>query len=119
MSGAVIGTEFSGADFAEAAALELEYEPVPTAQLIAGEPTTGSAELGTFDGHEYGVWEHTVGASSDVEADEIFVVLFGAATVEFGGGNVVTLGPGSVGRLRDGQSTVWTVTETLRKVYFA
>ena len=99
--------------------MELEYVPVPAEQVVAAEPTTGSAALGMFDGREYGVWEHTVGASSDVETDEVFVVLFGAATVEFGGGNVVTLGPGSVGRLRDGQSTVWTVTETLRKVYFA
>lgn len=52
-------------------------------------------------------------------------VLFGVATVKFyggtglDGGTVIELGPGSVGRLREGQHTVWTVTETLRKVYIA
>ncbi len=110
---------FSSANFAEAADLVLEHEPVPAAQVVAGEPTTGSADLGTFDGHEYGVWEHSVGASSDVEADEIYVVLSGAGTVQFDGADTITLGPGSVGRLHEGQQTVWTVTETLRKVYFA
>ncbi|MEO7290223.1 MAG: cupin domain-containing protein [Terrimesophilobacter sp.] len=99
--------------------MDLDREPVPANQVVAGEPMTGTTELGSFDGHEYGVWEHSVGASSDVEADEVFVVLFGAATVEFDGGDVVTLAPGSVGQLRKGQKTVWTVTETLRKVYFA
>ncbi len=79
----------------------------------------GVAELGALGEREYGVWEHSVGVSSDVEVDEVFVVLFGAASVAFGDGTVIELGPGSVGRLRDGQSTVWTVTETLRKVYIA
>jgi uncharacterized cupin superfamily protein len=80
---------------------------------------TGSAPLGEFDGHEYGVWEHSIGASTDVEADEVFVVLFGAATVTFEDGTAVELGPGSMGRLHEGQRTVWTVTETLRKVYIS
>ena len=109
----------SAPNFVAAAALELVHEAVPADQVVAGEPTTGFAELGTFDGHEYGVWEHSVGASSDVEADELYVVLSGAGTVAFDGGDVVTLGAGSVGRLREGQRTVWTVTETLRKIYFA
>lgn len=104
-------------DFVAAASLELEYEPVPAEQVVSGSPVVGFAELGEFDGHEYGVWEHGVGSSADVEADEVFVVLFGAATVSFDDGAVVTLGPGSVGRLHEGQRTVWTVTETLRKVY--
>lgn len=109
----------SGADFASAGALELEHEAVPADQVISGQPTTASAALGEFDGHEYGVWEHSVGASSDVEADEVFVVLTGAGTVQFDGGDTITLEAGSVGRLREGQRTVWTVTETLRKVYFS
>ncbi|MBB5632488.1 hypothetical protein BKA04_000711 [Cryobacterium mesophilum] len=108
-----------GPDFAVAAALDLELEPVPSEQVVAGSPATGSAAFGEFGGHEYGVWAHTAGVSTDVEADEVFVVLSGAATVAFEDGTVVSLVPGTVGRLREGQRTVWTVTETLRKVYFS
>ncbi len=104
---------------ADAAGVVLEHEPVPEAQLVAGAPTTGWASLGeTVDGSEVGVWEMTPGAMSDVEADEVFVVLRGHATVEFSDGRpAIELAPGSVARLDAGAETVWTVTETLRKVY--
>jgi uncharacterized cupin superfamily protein len=60
----------------------------------------------------------TPGTMSDVEADEVFVVLSGSATVEFGDGSpTISIGPGDVVRLAEGAETVWTVTETLRKVY--
>jgi uncharacterized cupin superfamily protein len=91
---------------------------VPAGQLVAGSPTTGYLELGVFGSQEYGIWEMTPGTMTDVEADEIFVVLFGAATVELvDDGSTLTLGPGSVARLTAGMRTLWTVTETLRKVY--
>jgi len=107
-------------DVTEASTITLDYEPVPPDQVVAGSPRTGTAELHEFNGRSVGVWEHTVGVSSDDEVDEVFVVLFGAATVEFvDEGRTLTLGPGSLGRLSDGQRTLWTVTETLRKVYFA
>ncbi|MEO7349597.1 MAG: cupin domain-containing protein [Terrimesophilobacter sp.] len=114
-----MSTCYSGVDFVAAASIELEYSPVDPEQVVAGSPIVGAADLGSLGESEYGVWEHSIGASSDVEVDEVFVVLFGAATVEFDDGTVITLGPGSVGRLREGQATVWTVTETLRKVYIA
>ena len=42
----------------------------------------------------------------------------GAAIVEFAEGTApLTLKPGDVVRLAKGAETVWTVTETLRKVY--
>ena len=105
-------------DHAAALALTLEHEPVPAEQVVAGQPTTGLAELGVFDGHGYGVWEMTPGAMSDVEADEMFVVLAGAATVEFvEAGYTLELGPGFVGQLLAGTRTIWTVTESLRKIY--
>jgi uncharacterized cupin superfamily protein len=46
-------------------------------------------------------------------------VLFGAATVEFEHpiADPVILGPGSVMRLEAGMRTIWTVRQTLRKVY--
>jgi uncharacterized cupin superfamily protein len=54
----------------------------------------------------------------DVEAEELFVVLSGAATVEFDDDSpALALGAGDVVRLTKGARTVWTVTETLRKVY--
>lgn len=107
-------------DVTEASVIPLDYEAVPPDQVVAGSPRTGTTELHDFEGRSVGVWELSVGAMADVEVDEVFVVLFGAATVEFvDEGRTVTLGPGSVGRLTDGQRTVWTVAETLRKVYFA
>lgn len=96
----------------------LEHEPVPAEQSHGGSPHTGVAELGRFGGLEVGVWEMTPGVMSDVETDELFVVLTGAATVEFDDDTpTMTLGPGDVVRLAEGARTVWTVTETLRKVY--
>jgi uncharacterized cupin superfamily protein len=78
------------------------------------------AALGRLGDVEVGVWEMTVGAMSDTESDEVFVVISGRATVRFEhDGSVLTLGPGTVGRLSAGQRTVWTVTETIRKVYIA
>ncbi|EID16790.1 cupin domain-containing protein [Mycolicibacterium phlei] len=101
-----------------AADLTLEHEPVPAAQSVRDYPTTAAVELGEFNGLEVGVWEMSPGVMTDVEADEVFVVLSGAATVEFADGTpALTLGPGDVVRLAAGAQTVWTVTETLRKVY--
>jgi uncharacterized cupin superfamily protein len=98
--------------------LELDHQPVPHDQVVTGAPSTGSAALGVFGSHEVGVWEMTPGAMSDVEADELFVVVSGRATVEFvDTGAWMLLGPGDVVQLRAGARTVWTVTETLRKVY--
>jgi uncharacterized cupin superfamily protein len=52
--------------------------------------------------------------------DEIFVVISGSATVEFADDSpTLNIGPGDVVRLAEGADTVWTVTETLRKVYLA
>lgn len=108
----------AGIPVVDALAVALEHEPVPEEQLVAGAPTTGTAELPGLDGLECGVWEMTPGAMSDVEADELFVVVAGAATVEFVDDAItLNLAPGSVGRLVAGMRTIWTVTETLRKVY--
>lgn len=99
----------------DAAALALSHEPVPADQVVGGAPTAGLAELTDT----IGVWEHTPGVSTDVEADEVFVVLTGSATVAFEepGLDPIELRPGSVVRLEAGMRTVWTVRETLRKVY--
>jgi uncharacterized protein len=104
----------------DALALQLTHEPVPEAQLVAGAPSTGFAVLSAFDGREYGVWEMSEGAMSDTEADEVFVVLAGEASVLFVDTGVEwQLAAGSVGRFTEGQRTVWTVTRRLRKVYLS
>jgi uncharacterized cupin superfamily protein len=100
--------------------LALEYSDVPADQVVAGAPRVGIAELGTIGGSDYGVWEMTPGAVSDVEVDELFIVIAGHAVVELEhGGSRIELSPGSLGRLAAGTRTVWTVTETLRKIYIA
>ncbi|MGI9125142.1 MAG: cupin domain-containing protein [Mycobacterium sp.] len=101
-----------------AGSLFIEHEPVEAAQVVDGHPHTGVGTLGRFAGLEVGVWEMTGGVMTDVEADEVFVVIAGSATVEFADGTApLTLKPGDVVRLAEGTETVWTVTETLRKVY--
>jgi uncharacterized cupin superfamily protein len=101
----------------DAAALALAHEPVGASQVVAGSPATGIHEIDETTG----VWEMTPGAMADVEVDELFVVVSGDATVEFVEPALpsVDLRPGSVVRLEAGMRTVWTVRETLRKVYVA
>jgi len=100
-----------------ASEIAIPHQDVPAEQRIAGAPKTGSVQIEKFGGAVVGVWEMTPGVMRDVEVDEILTVLSGAATVEFQDGSRLTLEPGAVARLHAGQHTVWTVTETLRKVY--
>lgn len=102
---------------ADAATLGVVHEPVPADQVVAGTPTTGIRELD----ERAGVWEMSPGAMRDVEVDEVFVVLAGAATVAFIEPALpsIELRPGVVVRLEAGMRTEWTVRETLRKVYLA
>ena len=57
--------------------VDLDLEAVPGDQVVAGAPMTGSAVLCTLDTVEVGVWEMTPGSMSDVESDEVFVVIAG------------------------------------------
>ncbi|BDV31839.1 cupin domain-containing protein [Microbacterium terricola] len=105
----------------DAAGLTLGHEPVPAEQVVAGTPSTGYVDLDDARGVGIGVWEMTPGAMSDVESDEVFIVLSGSATVEFTDPALpaIELRAGSIVRLEAGMHTVWTVRETLRKVYVA
>lgn len=93
-------------------------------QILAGEPRVASVVLHQSvpagpgaRAVQRGIWEITPGVVTDVEADEVFVVLSGRATIEFEGGATLEVGPGDVAVLPEGAVTRWTVHETLRKVY--
>lgn len=101
----------------DAGAAPLAHEPVDAADVLGGRPTTGTLPLSTADGVELGVWEITPGVVSDVEADEVFVVLAGSGRVELADGSSIALAPGTVVRLHAGDRTRWIVHETLRKIY--
>jgi uncharacterized cupin superfamily protein len=104
----------------DAAALALDDpEPLPTEQVMEGEPTVAERALWTSpDGTvESGIWEITAGVSTDVEAAEVFLVVSGRAVVEIEGGSTLELAPGVVGSFAGGEHTVWRVQETLRKLY--
>ncbi|MER7763997.1 cupin domain-containing protein [Streptomyces sp. NPDC097619] len=98
---------------------ELEVEELDPAQIVSGEPVvTGKVLWESPDGGQVrGIWQITPGVVTDTEADELFVVISGRATVAVEGGPVLELGPGSLGVLREGDRTTWTVHETLRKGY--
>jgi uncharacterized cupin superfamily protein len=113
------------APFALAAAdAVLTPDELDPAQIVSGDPRVASAVLHRSPaagpdgrGVERGVWEITPGVVTDVEADELFVVLSGRATIEIEGGPTLRVGPGDVAVLPEGAATRWTVHETLRKVY--
>jgi uncharacterized protein len=100
-----------------AATADLSPSPLDPTQVVSGNPQVSALELLAGDDLEIGVWQHTAGVSTDVEAEEVFVVLRGRATIEVAGGPTLEVGPGDVGILHAGDQTRWTVHEDLRKVY--
>jgi len=102
---------------ASVAALDLDPWPLEPGQVVEGSPEVRGLLLHADDAMERGVWEHTPGVSRDVEADELFVVVSGRATIHFEDGTVLEIGPGDVGVLPAGARTTWHVHETLRKVF--
>ncbi|WP_370616639.1 cupin domain-containing protein [Mumia sp. Pv 4-285] len=95
----------------------LEVDGPDLDDVVAGSPTTAVAELAALGDTRVGIWELTAGVVRDVEADEVFVVLAGDATVRFEDGSTIALRPGVMVRLHAGDRTVWEVRATLRKVY--
>ncbi|MBQ1089990.1 cupin domain-containing protein [Streptomyces sp. B93] len=97
----------------------LEPEPLDPGQIVSGTPeVTGKVVWESADGRRIrGVWQITPGVVTDTEADELFVVISGSATIEVEGGPTFTVGPGDLAVLREGDRTTWTVHETLRKAY--
>ncbi len=100
-----------------AATQELTLDPLDPSQVVSGNPQVSSYELLDTESVAVGIWQHTAGVSTDVEVDEIFVVLAGRATIEVSGGPTLEVGPGDVGVLEAGAETTWTIHEDLRKIY--
>ncbi|MEU9114002.1 cupin domain-containing protein [Streptomyces sp. NPDC048483] len=98
---------------------DLEPEPLDPEQIVSGEPVvTGKVLWEAPDGKQIrGIWQVTPGVVTDTEANELFVVVSGRATIEVEGGPVLEVGPGDACVLREGDRTQWTVHETLRKAY--
>jgi uncharacterized cupin superfamily protein len=97
-----------------------ELRPLPTAadRLEGGARTSYTADWQRDDKSEVrGVWEMTPGVLHGVDADEMFVVISGRATLDFEDGRVWEIGPGDVGVLVPGDVVRWTVHETVRKAY--
>ncbi|NGZ85164.1 cupin domain-containing protein [Duganella aceris] len=112
--------ELAGNLVVQASAVTLDHASPPAGKILAGEPRIGTAVLGAMGDYAIGVWEITPSVTTDIEADEYFIVLSGAATVSFDDGSpALRLSAGSVGRLAAGTATIWNVTETLRKIYIA
>jgi uncharacterized protein len=97
----------------------LDHEDLPADEVIQGSPTAAVHTLDALPGCEVGLWEMTGGTARDTEVDEVFVVVAGRGTVTFEDGERLDLAPGTAVRLRAGERTEWTVTETLRKVWVA
>jgi uncharacterized cupin superfamily protein len=97
----------------------------PDVLTASVEPDGASAALSTATRTlsvadvEVGLWEAGPGTDVDTEVDEVFLVLAGAGSVTFADGSAITLRPGVLVRLHEGDRTTWEVTERLRKLYVA
>ena len=103
--------------FIDTLTADLEAADLDPGQVLDGRPTVSAAGFAAVGETEVGVWEHGPGTSTDVEADEAFLVVSGRATVTFDTGETVDLVPGRLVRLHAGERTTWAVRESLRKVY--
>lgn len=101
----------------DATTADLRFTDLPEEKCPSGPLRTGVAMLAATDALEVGVWEHPVGVSTDIETDEVFVVLSGSGRVILADGRVMELRAGTVGVLAAGTATTWEIDETLRKVW--
>lgn len=92
------------------------YDPEPDS-VLAGNPVTSITVLAAADKVKYGVWQITPGTSVQVATPGMFVVISGRATIEVDGDLTFDIGPGDVCICDGGERTIWTVHETLRKVW--
>lgn len=101
----------------DASAVDLALAPLPEEKCAQGPVRTGLDLLAHTEVFEVGIWEHEAGVSTDVEVDEVFVVLSGRGRILLEDGTELPLAPGTVGILDAGERTTWEITEPLRKVW--
>lgn len=98
--------------------LMLPTHELSATQVQSGPATVGLLPLGRLCGLDIGLWQLSPSTSTDVESDELFVVLSGEATVQFADGTPpLHLRAGVLARLATGTRTTWTVRAALRKLY--
>ena len=99
--------------------VDLEPDPLDPATIVAGSPEAFNRVVWeSEDGRVIrGVWQMTPGTATDIEANEMFVVISGRATIAPDDGEPFDVGPGDLGVLEEGARTTWVVHETLRKAY--
>jgi uncharacterized cupin superfamily protein len=93
---------------------------VPKPTSLDGQTETSAPTWTSEDGTaETGVWECTAGTFTARRDgyDEVAIILSGTATVRSDAGETVDLGPGSTLVTPAGWTGVWTVHDTVRKVY--
>jgi len=105
------------------AAEDLDEKPLapPSAEPLSGPITTRSKVVFMNDDKTIisGIWECEPGTSrwEFLTRGEIIHVVSGAMTVQRDGEEAVDLTPGDAAYFPIGWTGVWTVTETLRKLY--
>jgi len=101
------------------ATLELHPAPLDPSQVVEGSPEVSECVVweSADERQARGVWQITPGVVTDVEVDELFIVLSGRATIEVEGEPTIEVGPGDLCVLESGARTTWRVHETLRKVF--
>jgi uncharacterized cupin superfamily protein len=111
--------DVTGSFALHAADVPLSPGELDSSQVLAGSPLVTEAVLSeSADGRVVrGIWRITEGTVTDVEQDELFVVLEGRATIDVEGGPTLRVGPGDVCVLERGARTTWVVHEALRKVF--
>jgi uncharacterized protein len=99
--------------------VELEPDPLDPDSIVDGAPEAFNRVVWDSDDGRVvrGVWQMTPGTVTDTEANEMFVVISGRATITPEGGEPFDVGPGDMGVLKEGARTTWVVHETLRKAY--
>jgi uncharacterized protein len=100
---------------------QLDPDPLDPDQIVSGSPETFDLTLAeSEDGSETcGFWRCTPGTFTDIEVEESFLMITGEARVEFDDGRDLTFGAGDTHSFKGGEKTVWTVTETVLKAYWA
>jgi len=101
----------------DAASAPVTLAPLSDDKCPQGRVSAGLDLLAHTEVFEVGIWQHEVGVSTDVEVDEVFVVLSGRGRILLEDGTELPLAPGTVGVLDAGERTTWEITEPLRKVW--